>query len=123
MTRRVAAVLLAAGVLVASTSCSSGDPGSTAAAGERYRVTAQPADPVEVRVTSGAAETVTLAAVMADMGHALPPVGTVQAGPGRFVATQDVFVMDGVWDLAISLTGDRGFEVITVSVQVGRVGA
>jgi hypothetical protein len=123
MTRRAVAVLVAAGVLLASTSCSSGGDSGSTAAGERYRITVLPAGPVEVRVTSGAAETVTLAAVMPDMGHALPPVGTVQAAPGRFVATRDVFVMDGVWDLVISLTGDRGFEVITVSLQVGRAGA
>ncbi|MFC7713185.1 hypothetical protein [Nonomuraea recticatena] len=57
-----------------------GGPESVQAAGTNYTVTVLPADPVEVRVTSGKAETVTLAAAMPGMGHALPPVGTVQAG-------------------------------------------
>jgi hypothetical protein len=119
MTKYAAVGMLAAGVLFASTSCSiGGGPESMAAAGTRYSVIVLPTEPVEVRVTSGEAETVTLAAVMPNMGHALPPVGTVQEGLGRFVATEDVFVMDGVWELSISLSGDRGDEVITVSMLV-----
>jgi hypothetical protein len=117
--RYAAVCLLGAGVLIAFTvHWSGGGPESVAAAGTRYTVTVLPADPVEVRVTSGKAETITLAAVMPAMGHALPPVGTVQAGPGRFVATENVFSMGGVWELSISLSGDRGEEMITVSLLV-----
>ncbi|MEV4065198.1 hypothetical protein [Nonomuraea dietziae] len=93
-----------------------GGPESVQAAGTRYTVTVLPADPVEVRVTSGEAETVTLAAAMPSMGHALPPVGTVQAGHGRFVATENMFTMDGVWELSIILSGDQGEEMITISM-------
>lgn len=114
-----AVCLLAAGVLFAVTSrWLGGGPEIVEAAGARYTVIVLPADPVEVRVTSGQAETVTLAAVMPSMGHALPPTGTVQAGPGRFVAEEDVFGMDGVWELSITLSGDRGEDVITVSAVV-----
>ncbi|MFI6478736.1 hypothetical protein ACIBH1_12450 [Nonomuraea sp. NPDC050663] len=55
---------------------------------------------------------------MPAMGHALPPVATVLAGPGVFVATREVFTMDGVWELSITVSGDRGEEVITVTVLV-----
>jgi hypothetical protein len=117
---KVAAVcLIVAGALFVFTGrWSGGGPASVAAAGARYAVTVLPSDPVEVRVTSGTAETVTLAAVMPAMGHALPPVGTVQDGAGRFVATQNLFSMDGVWELSISLSGDRGDEMITLSLLV-----
>ncbi|TMR89849.1 hypothetical protein [Nonomuraea basaltis] len=91
---------------------------SVETAGTRYAVSVLPADPLEVRVTSGKAETVTLAEVMPSMGRALPPVATVQADLGRFVAEEKVFVMDGVWELSITLSGDRGEETITVSMLV-----
>ncbi|GAA2797596.1 hypothetical protein [Nonomuraea dietziae] len=108
--------LLVAGVLFAVVSrWLGGGPESVQAAGTRYTVTV-PVDPVEVRVTSGKAETVTLAAAMPGMGHALPPVGTVQAGHGRFVATENMFAMDGVWELSIILSGDQGEEMITISM-------
>ncbi|TMR91904.1 hypothetical protein [Nonomuraea basaltis] len=111
--------LLIAGVLFAVTSrWIGGSPESVAVAGTHYTVSVLPADRVEVRVTSGKAETVTLAAVMPSMGHALPPVGTVRADPGRFVAIQDVFTMDGVWELSITLSGDHGEETITVGLLV-----
>ncbi|MGN9847519.1 hypothetical protein ACTMTI_56610 [Nonomuraea sp. H19] len=114
-----AVCLLLAGVLLAVTSrWLGGGPESVQAAGTRYTVSVLPADPLEVRVTSGKAETVTLAAVMPSMGHALPPVATVQADLGRFVAEEKVFVMDGVWELSITLSGDRGEETITVSMLV-----
>ncbi|TDC84576.1 hypothetical protein E1193_05470 [Micromonospora sp. KC606] len=87
-------------------------------AGTRYTVTVLPADPVEVWVTSGRVEAVTLAAVMPSMGHARPPVGTVQADVGRFVAEEDMFAMDGVWELSITLSGAQGREVITFSAVI-----
>ncbi|GAA4959160.1 hypothetical protein HD597_005437 [Nonomuraea thailandensis] len=114
--------LLVAGVLFAVTArWSGGGAEPMRAAGERYSVTVLPADPVEVRVTSGEAETVTLAAVMPAMGHALPPVGTVPAGAGRFVAEKDLFTMDGVWELSITLSGAQGQEVINLSTVVTSV--
>ena len=115
---RYAAAALLVALVVVTWGWVGGGPENVSAAGGRYTVTVLPTDPVEVRVTSGRADTVTLAAVMPDMGHALPPVGTVAAGPGRFVATGDVFVMDGVWELSISLSGDQGTEVITVLMPV-----
>ncbi|MFI6294857.1 hypothetical protein ACIBEJ_24925 [Nonomuraea sp. NPDC050790] len=117
-----AVCLLVVAVLFAVTSrWYGGAPETVRAAGERYSVTVLPADPVEVRVTSGEAETVTLAAVMPGMGHALPPVGTVPAGPGRFVAEKSMFGMDGVWELSISLSGAQGAEVINLSTVVTSV--
>ncbi|UBU16337.1 FixH family protein [Nonomuraea gerenzanensis] len=114
--------LLVAGVLFAVTArWLPHDPEEVRAAGERYGVTVLPADPVEVRVTSGEAETVTLAAVMPAMGHALPPVTAVPAGAGRFVAAGDVFSMNGVWELSITLSGARGREVINLSTVVTSV--
>ncbi|MFD1936585.1 MULTISPECIES: hypothetical protein [Nonomuraea] len=114
-----AVCLLVAGVLFAVTArWFGGGSESVQAAGTRYTVTVVPADRVEVRVTSGEARAVTLAAAMPSMGHALPPVGTVQADPGSFVATQDVFTMDGVWELSITLSGDQGQELITVTILV-----
>ncbi|MFG3437587.1 hypothetical protein ACGF0J_10125 [Nonomuraea sp. NPDC047897] len=120
--RYLAVCLLVAGVLFVVTSrWFGGGPEDVRAAGERYGVTVLTADPVEVRVTSGEAETVTLAAVMPGMGHASPPVGTVPAGPGRFVAEKSVFGMDGVWELSITLSGAQGEEVINVSTVVTSV--
>ncbi|GAA4100227.1 hypothetical protein GCM10022248_85070 [Nonomuraea soli] len=107
--------LLVAGVLLALTA---GGSRSVQAAGTRYAVTVVPGERVEVRVTSGVARAVTLAAVMPGMGHALPPVETVEAGPGRFVAAGPVFTMDGVWELVVTVSGQRGEELITVTVLV-----
>ncbi|MET9341886.1 hypothetical protein [Nonomuraea sp. NPDC003804] len=115
--RYAALCLLVAGVLFAVTARWIG-PESVEAAGTRYTVTVLQADRVEVRVTSGEAGEVTLAAAMPSTGHALPPVGTVRADPGRFVATQDLFTMSGVWELAITVSGDRGEELITVTMLV-----
>ncbi|MBB6346111.1 hypothetical protein FHU36_002620 [Nonomuraea muscovyensis] len=113
--------LLVAGVLFAfATSWFDGDPESVEAAGTRYTVSVRPANPVEVRVTSGEADTVTVTAVMPGMGHALPPVGTVQADPGRFVAEEEMFAMDGVWELSIIVSGAQGQETISISTVVDR---
>ncbi|MFI7638358.1 hypothetical protein [Nonomuraea sp. NPDC049400] len=117
----MAVCLVAAGVLFAVTArWFGGGPESVEVAGARYIVTVLPADPVEVRVTSGKADTVTLAAAMPSMGHALPPVGTVQTDLGHFVAEEDMFIMDGVWELSITLSGTQGEEVITFSTVVTR---
>ncbi|MEV4166710.1 hypothetical protein [Nonomuraea dietziae] len=113
--------LLVAGVLFATaTSWFDGNPDSVPAAGARYTVSVLPADPVEVRVTSCQAHAVTVAAAMPGMGHALPPVGTVQADPGRFVAEETLFGMDGVWELSITVSGDQGQETISLSTVVDR---
>ncbi|MEV0033925.1 hypothetical protein [Nocardia sp. NPDC050793] len=111
--------LLLVGASVAAISCGSGDsPEPVQAAGAQYTVTVRAADPIEVRVVSGTAETVTLAAVMPAMGHAVPPMGTERTGPDRFVATGNLLTMDGEWELSISLSGDRGMETITVDLPV-----
>nr|MDT0656731.1 hypothetical protein [Micromonospora sp. DSM 115978] len=115
----VAICLLGTGGLVAVTANWSGrGPDGVRVAGTRYSVTVLPADPVEVWVTSGQADAVTLAAVMPSMGHAAPPVGTVQAGVGRFIADDPMFGMDGLWELSITLSGAQGREVITVSTVI-----
>ncbi|MGW3342598.1 hypothetical protein ACWDA3_04795 [Nonomuraea rubra] len=116
-----AVVLLVAGVLfVVAANWSGGVPESVRAAGTRYAVSVLPADPVEVWVTSGTADTVTVAAAMPVMGHALPPVGTVQADPGRFVAEERLFAMDGVWELSITVAGAQGRETISVNTVISR---
>ncbi|TQM32072.1 LOW QUALITY PROTEIN: hypothetical protein FB390_3748 [Nocardia bhagyanarayanae] len=117
----LAACLLLSGVLFAvATNWFGRAPEYVAAAGTRYTVSVLPVDPLEVRVTSGDADTVTMAAVMPSMGHALPPVDTVQAEPGHFVAAEEVFVMGGEWELSITVSRTGGQEVITVSTVVDR---
>jgi hypothetical protein len=113
-------LLVGGGLFALTASWFGGAPESVQAADTRYSVTVLPADPIEVRVTSGKAETVTVAGVMPSMGHALPPVGTVQAGLGRFVAEEDMFTMDGIWELSITLSGTQGTEVITFSTVITR---
>ncbi|PZF97939.1 hypothetical protein [Micromonospora deserti] len=113
-------LLVAGGLFFVTASWPGSGLASVKVAGDRYSVAVLPADPVEVRVTSGRAEAVTLAAVMPSMGHARPPVGTVQTDVGRFVAEEDMFAMDGVWEVSITLSGAEGREVITFSTVVSR---
>lgn len=116
--RIVLAVCLVAAGAVVLVVANLRDPESLPVAGDRYAVTVLLADPVEVRVTKGDADTVTLAAAMPEMGHALPQVTTREVEPGRFVAQGRPFDMDGGWELTITLTGPTGRESLTTTALV-----
>ncbi|MBF6301975.1 hypothetical protein IU459_31170 [Nocardia amamiensis] len=118
--KSVGTCLILVGALFAAVSCGSGAGSTVQAAGSRYVVSILVVDPIEVRVDSGEAQAVTLAAAMPGMGHAMPSVATVQVEAGRFVAVENVLTMDGEWELSINLSGDRGTEIITVGVPVRR---
>ncbi|MCG5215605.1 hypothetical protein [Streptosporangium sp. KLBMP 9127] len=95
------------------------EPRRLSAVGTHYAVTVLIDEPgTEVLLDSGDADTVTLSAVMPDMGHALPEVVTREPDPGRFLAEGDLFPMNGVWELSIRLTGPAGEEVLTVNTLV-----
>ncbi|MEU1968962.1 hypothetical protein ABZ541_14300 [Micromonospora sediminicola] len=116
----VVCLLVAGWLLARQVSWLGTGPERVMLAGTWYSLAVRPVDPVEVRVTSGRAEEVTLTAVMPSMGHAQSPVGTVRAGADRFVAEQDVFTMAGVWELSVTVSGTQGSEVITFSTAVAR---
>ncbi|WP_410638144.1 FixH family protein [Amycolatopsis sp. lyj-346] len=61
-----------------------------------------------VAVTGPAPESVTVAPVMAQMGHALPPVPAAPDGPGRFRAADVGLPMAGQWEITVSLRGPGG---------------
>ncbi|GII81001.1 hypothetical protein Sru01_59830 [Sphaerisporangium rufum] len=113
------AALVAAAVAAFAVARASGaDP--VTAAGTRYTVTVTAArDTIDVRVDRGAADTVTIAAVMPAMGHAMPEVTARKAAPGHFVAEGGLFSMDGGWELSVRLTGPAGEETLTLTTLVG----
>ncbi|GAA4091375.1 hypothetical protein [Nonomuraea soli] len=94
------------------------DPVSVAVTGASYAVRVEIGGEVEVRVTSGRADTVTIAASMPSMGHAAPEVSARLAGAGRFVAGGEMLSMAGLWQLSIRLTGPAGEETLTVQAPV-----
>ncbi|WP_410587102.1 FixH family protein [Amycolatopsis sp. lyj-23] len=61
-----------------------------------------------VAVTGPAPEAVTVAPVMAQMGHALTPVPAGPDGPGRFRAADVALPMAGQWEITVSLRGPGG---------------
>ncbi len=61
-----------------------------------------------VAVTGPAPEAVTVAPVMAQMGHAFPAVPAAPDGPGRFRATGVGLPMSGQWEITVSLRGPGG---------------
>ncbi|NRQ38646.1 hypothetical protein HII36_43510 [Nonomuraea sp. NN258] len=73
---------------------------------------------VEVRVTSGQADSVAVSAVMPDMGHAMPEVAAGRQEPGRFRAEGEMFPMAGVWELSIRLDGPAGAEVLVAKALI-----
>ncbi|MEO3876277.1 hypothetical protein ABGB18_46570 [Nonomuraea sp. B12E4] len=73
---------------------------------------------VEVRMRSGDPGSVALAAVMPDMGHAMPEVVAREPEPGRFVAEGRLFPMPGVWELSIRFDGPAGEETLTVNALI-----
>jgi hypothetical protein len=61
-----------------------------------------------VAVTGPAPEAVTVAPVMAQMGHALTPVPAGPDGPGHFRAPDVGIPMSGQWEITVSLRGPGG---------------
>jgi hypothetical protein len=61
-----------------------------------------------VAVTGPAPEAVTVAPVMAQMGHALAPVPAGPDGPGHFRAPDVGIPMSGQWEITVSLRGPGG---------------
>jgi hypothetical protein len=61
-----------------------------------------------VGVTGPAPEAVTVAPVMAQMGHAFPTVPAVPDGPGRFRAADVGLPMAGQWEITVSVRGPGG---------------
>ncbi|MFI7125820.1 hypothetical protein ACIBQ1_09005 [Nonomuraea sp. NPDC050153] len=108
-------VVVVAAFVVARTS--GVDPVSVS--GTRYAVTVT-ADrkAVDVQVDRGEADTVTVAAVMTTMGHAMPEVTARKAGPGHFVAEGDLFTMTGAWELSVRLAGRSGEETLTLNTLI-----
>ncbi|WP_431931419.1 hypothetical protein [Nonomuraea jabiensis] len=108
--------VVAAAFVIARTS----GPDPVTTTGARYTVTVT-ADrsAVDIRVDRGEADTVTVAAVMPAMGHAVPEVTARKAGPGHFVAEGDLFLMNGAWELSVRLAGPRsGEETLTLNALV-----
>ncbi|MEO3884491.1 hypothetical protein [Nonomuraea sp. B5E05] len=92
--------------------------------GTRYAATILIADPapgritVEIQVSEGDADTVTLSAVMTEMGHSTPEIPATEREPGRFVAVGELFSMSGVWELSIRLDGPAGEEQLAVRTLI-----
>jgi len=61
-----------------------------------------------VAVTGPAPEVVTVAPVMAQMGHAFAPVPAGPDGAGHFRATDVALPMAGQWEITVSLRGPGG---------------
>jgi hypothetical protein len=69
-------------------------------------------------VTGPAPDAVTVAPVMAQMGHAFPPVPAVPDGPGRFRATDVGLPMGGQWEITVALRGPGGPAQVVFPVLV-----
>ncbi|HEX4813905.1 MAG TPA: FixH family protein [Nonomuraea sp.] len=100
------------------------EPLRVSSTGARYAVTVLVDRPttgrvtVEVQVTSGDADSVSLSAVMPDMGHATPEVPARERQPGRFAAEGELFPMTGAWELSIRLNGPAGEEVLVITALI-----
>ncbi len=71
-----------------------------------------------VAVTGPAPEAVTVAPVMAQMGHALAPVPAGPDGPGHFRAADVGLPMAGQWEITVSLRGPGGPAQVVFPVLV-----
>ncbi|WP_318305924.1 FixH family protein [Amycolatopsis solani] len=71
-----------------------------------------------VAVTGPAPEAVTVAPVMAQMGHALAPVPAGPDGPGRFRAADVGLPMAGQWEITVSLRGPGGAAQVVFPLLV-----
>ncbi|MEU9831296.1 hypothetical protein AB0D67_07095 [Streptosporangium sp. NPDC048047] len=96
---------------------SGGDPVTTAGAHYAVTVTAD-RNTIDVRLDRGEADTVTVAAVMPAMGHAMPEVTARKTAPGHFVAEGDLFSMGGGWELSVRLAGPSGEETLTLTTLI-----
>lgn len=120
----LAALILAAVALFAAGAALTSGPLDLTAAGVRYTTAVHLERPatgrtaVDVRVTSGDADTVAVSAAMPSMGHATPEVAAEEREPGHYVAEGELFTMTGVWDLSIRLSGPAGEETVTVKVLI-----
>lgn len=122
---QAAAMLVAAAVaLFVVGRSTTAEPIDLTTTGTRYAVTVLIPDPtpgqvaVEIKVSEGDADTVTLSAVMAQMGHSTPEIPATRRGPGRFVAVGELFPMGGVWELSIRLDGPAGEEQLAVRTLI-----
>jgi hypothetical protein len=135
MNRRVLLAVLALGVLAiagyAVVRWLRHEPAGFAGTSPHYAVTVALDPPssgvvdVDVAVTArdGAAttvEAVRLSAAMPRMGHVTPEIVADRVAPGRFRAHGELFVMAGVWQLGVQITGLAGTEVVTVEIPIGR---
>ncbi|KAB8191594.1 hypothetical protein FH608_030560 [Nonomuraea phyllanthi] len=109
------AVVVAAFVIART---SGPDPVTTTGTHYAVTVTAE-RDAIDVELGRGEPDTVTVAAVMPTMGHAMPEVAARKTAPGHFVAEGDLFTMTGVWELSIRLAGPSGEETLTVNTLIG----
>jgi hypothetical protein len=95
------------------------EPARLSVTGTRYAVTVViDGRTAEVRPLSGDPGTVTLSAVMPQMGHAMPETVAHEREAGRFRAEGELFPMTGVWELSIRLTGASGEETLTVKALI-----
>ena len=69
-------------------------------------------------VTGPAPDAVTVAPVMAQMGHAFAPVPAGPDGPGRFRAVDVGLPMAGQWEITVSLRGPGGPAQVVFPVLV-----
>ncbi|WP_433432371.1 hypothetical protein [Nonomuraea sp. CA-141351] len=108
------AVVVAAFVVART---SGADPVTTT--GTRYAVTVTAErNTIDVQLDKGEADTVTVAAVMPTMGHAMPEITARKTAAGHFVAEGDLFDMNGAWELSIRLAGPPGEETLTLNTLV-----
>ncbi|MGW3996332.1 FixH family protein [Amycolatopsis sp. NPDC004772] len=73
---------------------------------------------IVVTVTGPTPDAVTVAPVMAQMGHAFPAVPAAPDGPGRYRATDVGLPMSGQWEISVSLRGPGGPAQIVFPVLV-----
>jgi hypothetical protein len=67
----------------------------------------------EVEVADGVVA-VSLSATMPQMGHMTPEIVAKQEQPGRFLVTDELFPMAGLWELTVR----AGREVVTFQLTV-----
>ena len=93
------------------------------AAGRLYQVKLTADDPhmgantLTIDITPSTVDTVTIAPVMPQMGHALAPVTASAAEPGRYRA-ETTLPMTGQWEITVSLTGRAGADQVVIPLLV-----
>lgn len=128
VTAAVLALVVLALVVVGCGRSSDRFTGSARTAGHAVTLTLDPAATgatvasVDVTTADGTpvARDVQLVAVMADMGHTVPPVTVPADGPpGHHRFAGELFFMSGAWDVDVAVDGPAGREVATFRVLVG----